>query len=141
MEIIRERQGNSSGLHVGHVFADGAQGLACDIGAGFGEGGAEPGEAAEEVWGDEDLAVGALREAGEAVRAGRHRDPGLPSELGAHIVAVIVEADGDDGDNIKDFPYLSQVDIGEPSVFGQRYFLLPNPVYGSWQRLPMRACM
>lgn len=42
------------------------------------------------------------------------------------------------GDNIKDFPYLSQVDIGEPSVFGQRYFLLPNPVYGSWQRLPMR---
>lgn len=42
------------------------------------------------------------------------------------------------GDNIKDFPYLSQVDIGDPAVFGTRYFLLPNPVYGSWQRLPMR---
>ena len=42
------------------------------------------------------------------------------------------------GDNIKDFPYLSQVDIGDPALFGSRYFLLPNPVYGSWQRLPMR---
>lgn len=42
------------------------------------------------------------------------------------------------GDNIKDFPYLSQVDIGDPGQFGSRYFLLPNPVYGSWQRLPLR---
>lgn len=42
------------------------------------------------------------------------------------------------GDNIKDFPYLSQVDIGDPALFGSRYFLLPNPVYGSWQRLPLR---
>lgn len=42
------------------------------------------------------------------------------------------------GDNIKDFPYLSQVDIGDAGQFGTRYFLLPNPVYGSWQRLPMR---
>ncbi len=42
------------------------------------------------------------------------------------------------GDNIKDFPYLSQVDFGDPAQFGARYFLLPNPVYGSWQRLPMR---
>ncbi len=42
------------------------------------------------------------------------------------------------GDNIKDFPYLSQVDIGDPALFGTRYFLLPNPVYGSWQRLPLR---
>ena len=42
------------------------------------------------------------------------------------------------GDNIKDFPYLSQVDIGDPALFGTRYFMLPNPVYGSWQRLPLR---
>lgn len=42
------------------------------------------------------------------------------------------------GDNIKDFPYLSQLDIGDPALFGARYFLLPNPVYGSWQRLPLR---
>lgn len=42
------------------------------------------------------------------------------------------------GDSIKDFPYLSQVDTGDSALFGLRYFLLPNPVYGSWQRIPLR---
>lgn len=42
------------------------------------------------------------------------------------------------GDNVKDFPYLSQVDGGDLGLFGSRYFLVPNPIYGSWQRLPLR---
>ena len=41
------------------------------------------------------------------------------------------------GDNILDFPALSQaVRTGPPSAFaefGARYFLIPNPMYGSWQ--------
>ena len=46
------------------------------------------------------------------------------------IVAVV-------GDNIQDFPRLSQKDKaqGAPAFteFGVRYFLVPNPMYGSWQ--------
>lgn len=41
------------------------------------------------------------------------------------------------GDNIQDFPKLSQgvKAQGAPAFtdFGVRYFLLPNPMYGSWQ--------
>jgi len=41
------------------------------------------------------------------------------------------------GDNILDFPALSQQirKAGEPAFteFGVRYFMLPNPMYGSWQ--------
>ena len=41
------------------------------------------------------------------------------------------------GDNILDFPALSQQTRarGEPAFteFGVRYFILPNPMYGSWQ--------
>ena len=42
------------------------------------------------------------------------------------------------GDNIQDFPDLGQ-DIREQgddafAPFGMRYFLLPNPMYGSWER-------
>ncbi|HEU4486754.1 MAG TPA: HAD family acid phosphatase [Povalibacter sp.] len=37
------------------------------------------------------------------------------------------------GDNIQDFPELSQQQIGDPKNFGTRYFALPNPTYGSWQ--------
>lgn len=36
------------------------------------------------------------------------------------------------GDNIEDFPELSQAHPGEPTRFGTDYFLLPNPMYGSW---------
>jgi len=41
------------------------------------------------------------------------------------------------GDNILDFPGLSQAAGGDsPSAFtefGVRFFVLPNPMYGSWQ--------
>jgi len=46
------------------------------------------------------------------------------------------------GDNILDFPGGSQAlrDAPQDSLadFGRRFFLLPNPVYGSWERLPER---
>jgi 5'-nucleotidase (lipoprotein e(P4) family) len=45
------------------------------------------------------------------------------------------------GDNILDFPSLSQaVRDGQDSgfaLFGRTYFMLPNPMYGSWERLPV----
>ncbi len=41
------------------------------------------------------------------------------------------------GDNIQDFPHLSQSILQQPDSafreFGRTYFLLPNPMYGSWQ--------
>jgi len=40
------------------------------------------------------------------------------------------------GDNILDFPHLSQASRNDPAAladFGSRYFILPNPMYGSWQ--------
>ena len=40
------------------------------------------------------------------------------------------------GDNILDFPHLSQTSRNDPASlteFGSRYFILPNPMYGSWQ--------
>lgn len=39
------------------------------------------------------------------------------------------------GDNIEDFPGLSQAD-GAAGEFGSRYFVLPNPYYGSWEQQP-----
>lgn len=45
------------------------------------------------------------------------------------------------GDNILDFPGLSQDVHKGPadafSNFGRMYFMLPNPMYGSWERLPV----
>jgi 5'-nucleotidase (lipoprotein e(P4) family) len=45
------------------------------------------------------------------------------------------------GDNIQDFPSLAQdIRDREPRAFanfGQTYFMLPNPMYGSWERLPV----
>lgn len=41
------------------------------------------------------------------------------------------------GDNIQDFPGLTQGVRGDSAtfaLFGRRYFVLPNPVYGSWER-------
>jgi 5'-nucleotidase (lipoprotein e(P4) family) len=41
------------------------------------------------------------------------------------------------GDNILDFPGLSQSARNDPNAlaeFGKRYFILPNPMYGSWQQ-------
>lgn len=42
------------------------------------------------------------------------------------------------GDNIHDFPSLSQDNHDDLSDFGVRYFLLPNPMYGSWQAVPWK---
>ena len=41
------------------------------------------------------------------------------------------------GDNIEDFPGLSQ-HSPDLAGFGSRYFVLPNPSYGSWEALPRR---
>jgi 5'-nucleotidase (lipoprotein e(P4) family) len=41
------------------------------------------------------------------------------------------------GDNIEDFPGMSQ-ERHEGGEFGLRYFVLPNPSYGSWEGLPRR---
>lgn len=42
------------------------------------------------------------------------------------------------GDNIQDFPGLSQQAVTPGAAvlsrFGERYFVLPNPMYGSWER-------
>ena len=41
------------------------------------------------------------------------------------------------GDNILDFPGLSQAARNDPralELFGKKYFVLPNPMYGSWQQ-------
>jgi 5'-nucleotidase (lipoprotein e(P4) family) len=42
------------------------------------------------------------------------------------------------GDNILDFPNMSQAarnDSRALAEFGKRFFILPNPMYGSWQQL------
>jgi len=43
------------------------------------------------------------------------------------------------GDNILDFPGMSQAARNDPRAlaeFGRRWFILPNPMYGSWQQNP-----
>jgi 5'-nucleotidase (lipoprotein e(P4) family) len=46
------------------------------------------------------------------------------------------------GDNIQDFPVLTQAarlgDEGAFEPFGRIYFMLPNPMYGSWERNPVQ---
>ena len=45
------------------------------------------------------------------------------------------------GDNILDFPGMSQDARNTPAAlapFGTRWFILPNPMYGSWERNPER---
>jgi 5'-nucleotidase (lipoprotein e(P4) family) len=63
----------------------------------------------------------------QKVEQGKAAD-GLPS---LEIVAYV-------GDNIHDFPGLSQAVRKGPeeplAPFGERYFVLPNPMYGSWER-------
>lgn len=45
------------------------------------------------------------------------------------------------GDNIQDFPHLAQSIRTAPDTalagFGERYIVLPNPMYGSWERNPL----
>jgi 5'-nucleotidase (lipoprotein e(P4) family) len=46
------------------------------------------------------------------------------------------------GDNIEDFPHLTQGSRAKGDAaladFGVRFFLLPNPMYGSWEGNPVR---
>lgn len=67
----------------------------------------------------------------EAVRQGA-ASPDIPP---LRIVMVV-------GDNIRDFPSTTQEIRDRPDAafarFGERWILLPNPMYGSWERLPMR---
>jgi len=45
------------------------------------------------------------------------------------------------GDNIQDFPLMRQTMRDDPASFepfGRRFFVLPNPLYGSWERNPPR---
>jgi 5'-nucleotidase (lipoprotein e(P4) family) len=45
------------------------------------------------------------------------------------------------GDNAGDFPGLTQAARDEPGAldaFGDRFFVLPNPMYGSWESNPRR---
>lgn len=63
----------------------------------------------------------------EAVQTGKTAAGTTPLDVVAYV-----------GDNIQDFPGLSQTgvkDAGEAGLtaFGRRYFILPNPMYGSWQ--------
>jgi 5'-nucleotidase (lipoprotein e(P4) family) len=40
------------------------------------------------------------------------------------------------GDNIRDFPHLDQGSPGDEAEFGVHYFVLPDPMYGSWVDVP-----
>jgi 5'-nucleotidase (lipoprotein e(P4) family) len=66
----------------------------------------------------------------EAIAAGT-----APSTLSALKVLMWV------GDNIQDFPHLAQsIRTASDSAFadfGESYIVLPNPMYGSWERNPM----
>jgi 5'-nucleotidase (lipoprotein e(P4) family) len=63
----------------------------------------------------------------QRVRAGL-TDFGLPA---LEVVAWL-------GDNIQDFPGLTQQNAEPLAEFGVRYFMFPNPMYGSWEKLPVR---
>lgn len=63
----------------------------------------------------------------ELVQTGKA--PGIPVPV--TVIAYL-------GDNIQDFPGLGQQTVNEAratalALFGERYFVLPNPMYGSWQ--------
>ncbi len=65
------------------------------------------------------------------------QDGRAPSTLPALTVVMWL------GDNIEDFPGLKQATLlGEPdnvfARFGRDFFVLPNPVYGSWTRNELR---
>ena len=61
-----------------------------------------------------------------AVAEGQTRAGSMPLDVVAFV-----------GDNILDFPSLTPALRGQPegafADFGTRYFMLPNPMYGSWQ--------
>lgn len=57
------------------------------------------------------------------------RGDAIPGQGPLEVIAFV-------GDNILDFPGLSQAARDEAALaaFGNRYFLVPNPMYGSWQQ-------
>jgi 5'-nucleotidase (lipoprotein e(P4) family) len=65
----------------------------------------------------------------EAVAAGTAGQP--PVEVVAWV-----------GDNIKDFPKMGQEALQSPdeafAPFGKTWFIIPNPLYGSWEKNPYR---
>jgi 5'-nucleotidase (lipoprotein e(P4) family) len=64
----------------------------------------------------------------DAIQRGAREAGGTPMQI---LVWV--------GDNILDFPDLTQAVRTQPNgfeLFGDRYFLLPNPLYGSWEKNP-----
>ena len=69
----------------------------------------------------------------KAVESGKYSDEIIyTKKLPAHGVVAYF------GDNIQDFPRLTQenmktADDSQFDVFGSKYFILPNPMYGSWQ--------
>ena len=67
----------------------------------------------------------------ENVASGAAFPDGKPREILAFV-----------GDNIQDFPKLKQSLRDEPDSafadFGRRFFVLPNPMYGSWQQVAPR---
>jgi 5'-nucleotidase (lipoprotein e(P4) family) len=66
-----------------------------------------------------------------SVASGAAFEDGKPREIVAFV-----------GDNILDFPAMKQSLRDEPEgafdPFGKRFFVLPNPMYGSWQQVPAR---
>lgn len=87
-----------------------------------------------------DVDVVLCQQPGESRKEGRFRSvqegttpAGLPP-LG--VVAWV-------GDNIRDFPGGSQAlrdaDASDLAEFGVRFFILPNPMYGSRERNPLRS--
>ena len=63
------------------------------------------------------------------------------AQLGADAAPGPVEILMWVGDNIGDFPHLDQSyrhSDGDLSEFGDRYFALPNPMYGSWEDNPKK---
>nr|MCX3324235.1 hypothetical protein [Bacillus paranthracis] len=69
----------------------------------------------------------------EAVKSGKYTDDIIVTKkLPAHAVIAYF------GDNIQDFPQMTQknmrnVDNHKYTIFGEKYYIFPNPMYGSWQ--------
>jgi 5'-nucleotidase (lipoprotein e(P4) family) len=65
----------------------------------------------------------------DEIKNGSDGKNGNPREPRLDIVLFV-------GDNIRDFPDLNQRSPGDSNSFGTRYFVLPNPMYGSWVDVP-----
>lgn len=69
----------------------------------------------------------------EAIKTGKYSDSIITTKkLPAHKVVAYF------GDNIQDFPKMTQqnmkgVDDNKFLVFGTKYYIFPNPMYGSWK--------